>query len=356
MVSLRLHDHQHRAPGLWRFGQLPRSRPGPPAAPRDRRLRPVRGAVRHQCDRLFRSGGAAAVQRARGDLGPTPTPLPARSLCAADGALLLRRDLRRPRAHLLRRAGRAGLSGRSARRRDRRPRYPGALVPGDAGSGPADRRRAWFWRGRAREPRRYRRVGLVAGGGLRHRGSPDRARHTGLLDRAPPVTLQEPEPGTDNPRCQDRGAALEPARSAFRRAQPDHSVPSRARAQPRQPDRAGRADRRVHRRRGAEPDHGVRWRPRAARLSRLHPRGAALRPARAPHGADPGRGRRRRRSAGTLSRRRQDRCGRARPAVRRPGAGPLRRLRRPALPAPGGQGSCRRGARLRRRKPAVATI
>ena len=110
--------------------------------------------------RVLRDRRAAAVQRARADLGPPPAALSGRPVRDPVRAVLLRRRVRGHRARVLRRAGRTCLSGRSARRRQRRARHPRAPVPGDAEPGArADRS--------ARPARR--------GAGQRRRGKPARA-------------------------------------------------------------------------------------------------------------------------------------------------------------------------------------
>ena len=156
----------------------------------------------------------------------------------------------------------------------------GAAVPGAAGAGARAGRSPRPARRRARPAGRPRAPRLAGRSGARCPGAPAR-RHSGPLERAPALAVQEPEPRAHHPRRHRRGPALEPAGPRQRAAQRDRPVAPRARPEPRQHPGARRPDRPVRRRRGAEPDHRLRWRSRAARLSRPHPRRAALPPARA---------------------------------------------------------------------------
>ena len=252
--------------GYGASGTLPGARPGPPAGAPERRLRALRDGLRDRRDRLLRARRAAAVQRAGGDLGPAPAALPARPLCAADGAVLLWRDLRRPGASPLS----PSRSGGSI--------APICWAPGSARSASSAcsswccrRARCGSSARSARSRRRWSaspiRTGAPGGG---RRPSPAWPCSVGLatpaswtaLQLSPYKSLSQALQGAGR---RDRRGALEPARPAQRRREPEGPVSPRPGPQPQQHPGAGGADRRVHRRRGAEPDHRVRRRPRAAR-------------------------------------------------------------------------------------------
>ena len=214
------------------------------------RLRRLRGAVRRHGGRVLRARRAAAVQRARADLGPPPAALSGRPVRDPVRAVLLRRHVRRARARLLRRAGRPALSRRSARRRQRRARHPRRSCSWSCRAG----RSSWSARS-ACSPRRCQPAATrgASGCGRWPACSAPRPRHprtAARLDRLAAVAVQGAEPGVARAGRRRRGRALQPARPAECGAQPEDPVSPCAGAEPQQPDRARRPDRGVHRRRG----------------------------------------------------------------------------------------------------------
>ena len=191
--------------------------------------------------RLLRARGAAAVQCAGADLGPRAAALSGRAVRDPVRAVLLRRDVHRPGARLLCRAGRAHLPGRSARRGRRGARHPGAPVPGRAEPGARADRRARSARGRPGQPCRGRRTRAPARARLRGRRRSHGVRAAARVDRPAALAVQGPEPGVAHARRR-RSRSSAPARSVCSvRCAVRDPVPPRAGAEPEQSDRAGRS-------------------------------------------------------------------------------------------------------------------